>query len=262
MARKAAVLAALVLTVAPASAPRADEVDPWDTFHVHLGPVDEATPSNRILISSACEQEVEYRYWVGRSGSPESRWDGPQYDARGPAASDGADFQATSGSFTVSKSKPVVLDVALRPDDVYEGPEHVSILFDGFTVAATFVGSATTACAQDQATTEQFEVAFTIEDDDPAPVSGPAPSPAGGSRPKGPGGSSTASPPSSQAKGVALVERASEALPEAAGVSLVGAEARLPRRGADAGRGRYAVVAALTLGLLGLAVARIRVRPW
>lgn len=225
----------------------ADEAKPWDFFHLEMGPAAENLSPYRIRISSGCEDEITYRYWVGRKGPDGSQWPGPEYDARGPQASGDTDFAPSSGTFALSKSKPVTLEVPLINDREHEGPEFVPILVESFTLAGAMVGNVS-HCSEDHVTTNQFELAFTIEDDDPAPAASAAgssggsksPPPAGANSKPGYAGGPTRGPGDSRPE-VAIVDRASSDLDSADGVSLIGLDASSPggRRKSEGGRGAW-----------------------
>lgn len=138
---------------------------------VSIAAVSENDGKAIVTVRSHCTNDVVVQYQTGRSAPNSSRSRKSSFDARGQQASEGVDYQAATGSFTVSVSRPSTFEVVVADDDVAESLEHVLILFTHRqpTSGGTGVGGTKYFCDPVEATSEHtVESAFTIVDDDAA----------------------------------------------------------------------------------------------
>ncbi|HVF32664.1 MAG TPA: hypothetical protein VM933_06475 [Acidimicrobiales bacterium] len=250
-----------------AGAPSAGAQEASSEVDVTITEVSEDDGKAIVTVRSHCTNDVVVQYQTGRSAPNLSRNRKSSFDARGPQASEGPDYQAVTGSFTVSVSRPFTFEVVVTDDDVAESLEHVLILFTHRqpTSGGTGVGGTKYFCDPVEATSEHtVESAFTVVDDDSggapsaaAPATGTGPSgatPPNGTvgpvaaagaapidgRPMSPGAPPAAKPanvtPTTPAPGGATSAASrdlegDEELPEAEGIDLVGAAVPSERRG-------------------------------
>jgi hypothetical protein len=262
----ALVLVSLVAPVERASA----EAGRYEGFHVDVGPVSERDSRVVLTITSACEGDIPYQFWTGRRAPAGATIvSQSSFDARGSAATPGADYVEQSGSFTLSKSKRVTIEVPLVDNSTAEPLEHVVILFESPVQAGVIAGD-TYRCTSNAADPDRtyIESAFTIVDDDPAAANGSGPpaaaAPSGSSGPKRPAagaGTATTTPgqPSPRATPSPVVP-ANDEIRSAAGVKLVGA-ALASKSAGDSGPRLPAAAAALLVLLAAGAWLRWR-RTW
>ncbi len=138
---------------------------------VSIAPVSEDDGKAIVSVRSHCTNDVVVQYQTGLSAQNPSRSRKSSFDARGPQASERVDYQAATGSFVVSVSRPFTFEVVVTDDDVAEPLEHVLILFTHRqpTSGGTGLGGTKYFCDPVEATSEHtVESAFTIVDDDPA----------------------------------------------------------------------------------------------
>jgi hypothetical protein len=234
------------------------EAGKFESFDVDVGPVSERDGRVVLTITSGCEGDIPYQFWTGRR-APSGATDVSQnsFDARGSAATSGADYVEQSGSFTLSKVNRVTIEVPLVDNSAAEGLEHVVILFESPVHAGVIAGD-TYRCTANAADPNRtyIESAFTIVDDDPASTAGSGSAvagPSGSSRPARPGTggatpTTTAERASSAVTSSSLVATDDE-FERAAGVKLVGAALK-PEGRQHSGSLLPALAAAALLGLV------------
>ncbi len=159
----------IVATATLASIGQASAAWDGDTVKVSVGAVSESDGKVVVTVTSLCDNEIPVSFSTGQRAPSDALYTyRSSYDARGPEANAGGDYQSRSGSLTVSKSKKATFTLSLVDDAVAETNEYVRILIHSPSGTAAFAGDKW-ACSDTPGDGETYiESAFTIVDDDGA----------------------------------------------------------------------------------------------
>ncbi|MEX2395082.1 MAG: hypothetical protein WD826_11450 [Actinomycetota bacterium] len=141
-----------------------------DEVKVSIAPVSESDDKVIVTVTSMCDNEIPLSFSTGRHApaDPSIRTYRSDYDGRGDEAAAVSDYEARSGSITVSKSRKTSFAVSLIDDGVAEPLEHVRILIESSNGTAAFAGDEW-VCSDTPGDGDVYiESAFTIVDDDSA----------------------------------------------------------------------------------------------